>query len=249
MERKVAFPQVSGLFTLSNSSSPRASSGTRDLLLVCGGRFPSSEWFLETAQGRELHCADSGGDLCRRENLLPASFVGDGDSVDPETLEWLQKKGVPLEILPREKDYTDYQVLLHRMASLGESVRTMVVTGIWGGRFDHLYSALGTSEGFLVREKIPLFAFGDSEEVLFFLCSGESLELSFAQNPWAFSLLSLSESCQGVTSGGTKWDLGAVTLSRHCPYAISNEIVWKGEGGLCTVAVERGVLGVYAWWR
>ena len=246
MERKVVFPQVSGLFTLSNPSPRSASSGTRDLLLVCGGRPPSPAWFSKAARGRELHCADSGGDICRRENLLPASFVGDGDSADPETLGWLKKKGVSLELLPREKDHTDYQVLLHRMASLGESVRTMVVTGIWGGRFDHLYSALGTSAGFLAREKLPLFAFGDSEEVLFFLCSGESLRLRFALAPSVLSLLPLSESCEGVTSGGTKWDLTHVTLSRHCPYAISNEIL--GEKEICTVTVERGILGVYAWW-
>jgi thiamine pyrophosphokinase len=173
--------------------------------------------------------------------------VGDGDSADPETLLWLEEKGVPRLFLPREKDETDYQVLLHRIASLGESVRTIVVTGIWGGRFDHLYSALGISVGFLARETFPLLALGDSEEVLFFLCSGESLELRFASSPSVFSLLPLSESCEGVTSRGTKWDLTDVALSRHCPYAISNEILRESEN--CTVILKRGILGVYAWWE
>ncbi len=246
MEQRLVFPQAAGRFIFSRPSARSLPSGTRDMLLLCGGRAPSGNWLREVSRGRELHCADSGADICREENLLPGSFVGDGDSVSPKTLTWLHEQGVPCEILPREKDETDYQVLLRRMASLGESVRSLVVTGIWGGRFDHLYSALFTSAGFLGSYELPLFGFADSREILFFLCSGEFLELHFSRIPRTISLMPLSEECRGVTSCGTRWDLENVVLRKEFPYAISNEI--SPEGEICTVRVEKGILGVYAWW-
>jgi thiamine pyrophosphokinase len=102
--------------------------------------------------------------------------------------------------------------------------------------------------GFLIRKKLPLFAFGDSREMLFFLCSEESLKLEFSGSlPGVFSLFPLTEECRGVTSRGTRWDLESVTLRQRYPYAISNEILLEGEEE-CSARVEQGILGVYAWW-
>ena len=243
--QRLILPQAVAQFTVSGISSEPLFSGNRDLLLLCGGRPPGRNWLREAASGRELCCADSGADLCREEKLLPGSFVGDGDSVDPETLEWLRNSGVPCTMLPREKDQTDYQVALEDIASWA-FVRSLVVTGIWGGRFDHLYSALFSSLDFLNRAEAPRLAFGDSREMLLFLRSGEALDITFSPLPEVFSLLPLSEECRGVTSRGTKWDLHEVVLRQHYPYAISNEMSPSEKG--CSVKLERGILGVYAWW-
>jgi len=247
MTYSFVFPQGRACFSFSGKLPRFRSLNGPDVLLLCGGRSPSEEWLQRIALEKTIYCADSGADICKTIDLLPDFFVGDGDSVHSETLEWLRENRVPCTFLPREKDETDFQVALSLLASLKGPMRSLIVSGIWGGRFDHLYSALFTSVGFLIRKKLPLFTFGDSREMLFFLCSEESLKLEFSGSlPGVFSLFPLTEECRGVTSRGTKWDLESVTLRQRYPYAISNEILLEGEE--CAARVEQGILGVYAWW-
>ena len=48
--------------------------------------------------------ADSGADVAAACGIMPSKVVGDMDSIDPDTMEFLKGKRVPFEVYPVEKD-------------------------------------------------------------------------------------------------------------------------------------------------
>jgi thiamine pyrophosphokinase len=202
-------------------------------LLVLGGRAPAAAWLRQVAAGRSVWAVDLGAESCRLSGITPDHALGDFDSVGDEGREWLRRLGVESEVYPPDKDYTDFQLALRR--SRGD----LLVTGCWGGRFDHafanVFSALwGMEWGVRVR------AFADESEVLVPLFDGDRLALRFRTAPLAVSLLPLSSFCE-ISVHGTKWELSAARLRLERPYAVSNvptaEEVFVEAGG--------GAVGVY----
>ena len=211
-------------------------------ILVLGGRAPSSSWLSNAASGfkkKRVWAADHGVDACMSAGIVPRHVLGDFDSISEEGKTWLRRLGAEVEIeyFPAEKDLTDFQLCLNRIKG------DLVVTGCWGGRFDHafanVFSALwGLKSGAKVR------AFADESEILIPLTAesgSASLELRLFAEVSAISLLPLCESCEGVDIQGTKWELAGATLAQGRPYAVSN--VPAGEK--ISVKIEKGIVGVY----
>ncbi|MDR1049143.1 MAG: thiamine diphosphokinase, partial [Synergistaceae bacterium] len=139
-------------------------------LLVLGGRAPDPEWLRFAASGRTVWAVDRGAEACRAAGVVPELALGDFDSLDAGGRAWLEELGVGTEAYPPDKDYTDFQLALRR-AGAG---RGLLVTGCWGGRFDHafanVFSILWGREW-----DAEVHAFADEAEALFPL-SGEKGE-------------------------------------------------------------------------
>ena len=205
-------------------------------LVVLGGRAPDPFWLRSAADGRIVWAADHGAEACRIAGLTPDRALGDFDSISKETMEWLKRLGVKTERFPADKDQTDFQLCLRA----GEAA---LVTGCWGGRFDHafvnVFSALWNGPNLSVR------AFADESEILIPIAGKAALDLEFQTLPMALSLLPLSGICRGVDIHGTKWELDGAELSQSCPCAISN-IAARSR---VSVRVEQGILGVYCFFK
>ena len=203
-------------------------------VLVLGGRAPRSSWLRQAASGKTVWAADRGAEACRTAEIKPACVLGDFDSISVEAREWLEGWGVETEQFPTDKDYTDFQLCLSRMKG------DLLVTGCWGGRFDHafsnIFSALWGNEW---GADIQVFA--DESEALIPLRGDSEVELFFDIPPVAVSLLPLSGECENVTIRGVKWELNNVKLTQGRPYAISNVPV----DDRISVEIGSGFLGVY----
>ena len=167
--------------------------------------------------------------------MEPAQALGDFESIGKEGQEWLERLGVERERYPADKDYTDFQLALRRTGG------DLLVTGCWGGRFDHafanIFSALwGRELGANVR------AFADESELLVPLFGRARLTLRFRTPPLALSLLPLSSEC-GAGIRGTKWELDTneTSLLQGRPYTISN----VPAADEVVVEVARGAAGAY----
>jgi thiamine pyrophosphokinase len=230
---------------MSRLSLPRLEIATEraaevETLLVLGGRAPAPEWLRQAASGRAVWAVDRGAEACRTAGIVPDYALGDFDSLNSEGRAWLEKQGVGTEVYPPDKDYTDFQLALNRAGGAGKG---LLVTGCWGGRFDHAFANVfsilwGREWGAEVR------AFADEAEVLIPLSgkNGENaLTLRFRSPPLAVSLLPLSPLCEGVSVLGTKWELKDAAIFQARPYAISNVPV----GNEAAVSLSFGVLGVY----
>lgn len=208
----------------------------QEILFATGGRSPNVDWFKAVASGRKIFCVDKGVELCRACDLVPNFFIGDFDSAGNDSVEWARAKNIPVEQYPADKDLTDTQLALNRAAELfGEHVA--LLTGCFGGRFDHLYSTIFTCAA--IDRKIFL---ADEREIVFYLRGGESTEINFFRKPFAVSLLPMTEICAGVTTKNLHWELDGATLTQNFPNAISNRV----ESDKISVSVERGTLAIYS---
>jgi thiamine pyrophosphokinase len=186
------------------------------------------------ASDKIVWAVDRGAEACRAAEISPAYALGDFDSIGGEDETWLGRLGVKTERYPADKDYTDFQLCLNRAKG------DLLVTGCWGGRFDHAFANVfsilwGREWGAEVR------AFADDAEVLVPLTGEAALTIAFRARPLALSLLPLDSLCEGVTIRGTKWELNGAELSLEHPYAVSNVPVEDRV----TVKVKKGSVGVY----
>jgi thiamine pyrophosphokinase len=208
------------------------------VMLVLGGRPPETTWLKKASlKFNEIWAVDSGGEMCIRADLLPKYLIGDCDSIRTEDKKLLILRGTEIIEYPAEKDLTDYQLCLQIASRKGK--KCVFATGGWGGRFDHaygnLYSALwGMELG------VRVICLSDENESLFYVYSGESIEIELKNIPHAFSLLALKPSCT-VSVNGAKWNLLCSEITQKYPYAISN----KPENDKIKIDVHEGAVGVY----
>ena len=206
-------------------------------LLVLGGRAPEPDWLRKVSVGRKIWALDRGADACRAAGVVPTRILGDFDSVSDGAREWAERMGARADRYCPDKDDTDFQLALRLLSG------DVVVTGCWGGRFDHAFSNVFSSLGAMERG-VRVLWFADEREVLFPLRGPTKLELDFESPPSVLSLLSLTASCEGVSIENVKWPLDDVELLQSSPWEISNVPL----GRLVRVEVRSGVLGVYGEW-
>lgn len=214
------------------------------VLLVAGGRKPDAKWLLEAANQYPIWCIDKGIDICYENHLIPERLIGDGDSATSEGWSWGNHLGIPVEVHPSEKDLTDLQLALQTVGSVyGEAA--VVVTGVWGGRFDHTFSNIYSLKG---AESLGIgrCCAADEKEVLILLKGKDSVRIQTVTCPQVVSLLPLSTECFGVCIDGVHWPLKGAQLHNTLPYTISNRP--NQSTGEIRIAIETGWLGIYLCW-
>jgi len=147
-------------------------------LLISGGEAPEKE-LLQGLRKKTAFAvaADSGLDHALAAGISVDYWVGDGDSVKT-------KIEVPQKIFPRDKDYSDTQLALETLKTLG--CQKIILAGASGGRLDHVFAIkdLFLLDQALVRWYTPLneclrldsgqdFVFEDLEECSFFCLEDE----------------------------------------------------------------------------
>lgn len=237
MTGRIRLPQVS-------LSAPKNGAGT-EILLVAGGRKPQVHWLLEAAEGRTVWAIDKGVNVCMEAGLLPALILGDADSASPKLWKAATARGSETLLFSREKDDTDLQMALRTVSGRFDRA-TALVTGCWGGRFDHTWSNVLSVLGAL-RGGLNCAVLVDHRELLTFVRGGETLTLRHAKEPSAVSLMAFSELCIGVSISGVHWPLEKTRLRKDSPYAISNR---PEEGQPTRAGLDEGEMGLYvSWWE
>ena len=207
----------------------------QEILFVSGGRVPSRDWFKKVVGGRKIFAVDKGIELCKACEVAPNFLIGDFDSADSSAVEWASAKNIPVEKYPADKDFTDTQLALRRAEEIfGEHVA--LLTGVFGGRFDHLYSNIFTCAA--LERKVIL---ADEREIVFYLRGGETADIKFFKKPLAVSLLPMTSTCAGVTTKNLHWELDRATLTQNFPNATSN----RADSDKISVGVGRGTLAIY----
>lgn len=202
-----------------------------EILLVAGGRAPSKKYFLELARGRKILAIDKGIEICRAENILPELLIGDFDSAEKISVDWAVENKIPVERHPVDKDLTDTQLALELVKK-----NSVIITGIFGGRFDHLFSNIFTCANSNLKNFLA-----DEREVIFFLKGNAGARIKFFKKPFALSLLPVSEVCEGVSIDNVHWQLDNAKLLQKFPSAISNRV----EGDEIKISLRAGVLAIY----
>ncbi len=211
----------------------------QEILFVAGGRRPSDEFFIEVSRGRKIFAVDKGIEICRDLNILPEILIGDFDSAESSAVNWAIENKIPIERHPVDKDFTDTQLalnLVNKTCSLLPNPSSLILTGIFGGRFDHLFSNVFTCAAAKFNTCLV-----DEREIIFFVRGGESFTVKFFVRPMALSLLPITEICEGVTLKNVHWELENATLKQNFPNAVSNRV----ESDTIKISASKGTLAVY----
>ena len=195
----------------------------------CGGRQRDFRWRRRT--GERTTAGQPG--------VVPGFLYGDRDSAAPGAWEEFARKGARVKTYPVNKDDTDLSLVLQDIPGN----RTVLATGIWGGRADHLFGNLYTLLAYARRGGSAFMA--DDQEVLCYLLPGEGLRFtSGKKRPRAVSLLPLTPSCR-VSITGVRWPLDNAELTQANPYAVSNKMTEPALNAFC----REGIAGVYFTWK
>lgn len=211
----------------------------QEFLLVAGGRPPSSSWLRDAASGRTLFCIDRGADICHAAEILPSLYISDDDSVNPDTLEWITNSQVKSKRFPTDKDKTDTQLALELLTEKQDAF--VVLSGGFGGRFDHAFSLVYAFAG----TNLP-GCLADDHELLLFLRAEDDVTLHVSFIPKSVSLLPLSPVCDGISIEGVHWPLSDAILRQDNPYAVSNRL--SSPNHSITVKNGNGLLAIYLCW-
>ncbi|MDL2298579.1 thiamine diphosphokinase [Synergistaceae bacterium OttesenSCG-928-D05] len=216
---------------------------TEDIvLMILGGRAPSVPWLRYLDFYSRVWCVDSGVGVCREAQIRPERLIGDRDSALPLDWNWAEENGVQVSRFDTEKDQTDFQLALQMLAEdTTQKDKGLVLTGAFGGRFDHMWSTLLS---FIHCGGCTPFGIADEMEGLFLVRPGQRLTTTFYELPHAISIIPFANSTK-VTLGGARWELDNVSLEYAKPYTISNRVE---VGKPVRISIGSGLVGFYAEW-
>ncbi len=181
----------------------------RKCLIVSGAPEEDIEYYKKYTDDRFIITADSGYRKCIKLNIKPDLIIGDFDSSKkPET-------DIETIVLPVRKDDTDTFFAVKEAIKRGFD--DIIILGGIGNRFDHTYcNVLALNYCYDRNVKAVLINKHNKIEIL-------KKEFSFYKDNYnSFSLYALFDSCTGLTSRGTQYDLTDYTLTPDCPLAQSN---------------------------
>ena len=202
-----------------------------EFVLISGGRQPNLNFFKILSKNRKIIAVDKGINICHDLNVSPEFLIGDLDSANFNAIQWAEKIST-VKKFPADKDLTDTQLALN----LFNDENFLILTGIFGGRADHLFSNIFSCAN--SKSKICLV---DDKELIFFVKSGDSCKINFFDKPQNLSLLPMTETVEGVNLKNVHWELKNATLKQNFPNAISNRV----ENDEIKISVENGILAVY----
>lgn len=191
--------------------------------VIAGGRSPEKSWLQDAVKLNycPIHCADKGAEYALEAGIVPDTVYGDADSAAAGIYDKVRMLGANVNTYNPAKDDTDLQLLLNNLPA-GD----LLISGIWGGRFDHLYSNVFSLLGYKKRHVAAAsqVIMADEQEVMLLLNAGESAELQLktGYKAKALSLLPLSDAV--VDLSGVRWPLQNASLRQLYPYAVSNEV-------------------------
>jgi thiamine pyrophosphokinase len=183
--------------------------------------------------GDMIVAADGGAGHCLKLNMNPDILIGDFDSIDPAQLQRLQQSGTQIIRHPARKDYTDLELALQHVQSLGVT-HCLVFAGL-GARWDQTLANLllpATVE--LSQMRID---FIDGNQELTVLHSGDRHEI-LGRSGDTVSLIPLNADVHGVSTEGLEYPLADDRLVFGATRGVSNVLV--GEHAL--VSIREGLL-------
>jgi thiamine pyrophosphokinase len=167
-------------------------------------------------EGDSVFCADGGAEHARCLGLSPRLIIGDLDSADGGTIRYFESHGAAIERFSPEKDETDAQLLISRIAAM--DFEEILICGALGGRTDHSVANIFLLERFSREGK--RIAIVSPEESIELILSERLIDGCVGKT---VSLLSLDEESH-VSISGFKYPLNGI-LKRGESLGISNIVM------------------------
>ena len=189
----------------------------------------SREFYIKLINEKkgDIYCADGGANHLEALGIFPLEIWGDLDSVTKEIIEKYRNNNVRIKKFPKDKDYTDGELILQHISKLNYD--EIIIIGGLGGRIDHLLTNLNLIFKFknlkFVTEKERIFSIEKKAE----LTGLRGKTISFVP---------FSEKVEGLTLEGFKYPLNKYILHQGDSICMSNIAV----DDICKVTFDTGKL-------
>jgi thiamine pyrophosphokinase len=211
------------------------------VFIVAGGELGDPSFFkaqTATAAPAALICADGGARHLQAAGLVPDLIVGDMDSLDRESQDDYEARGVRIIRHPRQKDETDTELALRE--AFGLAPAEVWIWGALGHRVDHtLANCALLAQG--AEREVEVKLIDAWCEVL--LIKGR--KTLTGEEGQTVSFLPFLGEASGITLTGFEYPLSKAVMGIGHPYGISNRLA--GQEGL--IEVESGCLLAVRYFR
>jgi thiamine pyrophosphokinase len=203
------------------------------VIVVNGPEATMGRWEKEVRAADLIVAADGGARNARRLGLRPHVVVGDSDSLDQDTAQWLEQGRASWQRHPTDKDESDLELALVYAAEAGAT--NISILGALGGRPDQTVANLQLlAHPVLAGRRVRMLG---ENYCLWLLRGGETARIEGRVGD-TVSLLPLAGEAHGVRTAGLRWALSGDTLHFGRARGLSNEMT----APLATTSLERGLL-------
>lgn len=213
-----------------------------ECLIITGGDYAPLPKDLYSSTRFDVYACDSGYLNAKRMDIVPKLVIGDFDSMNIPF-----DTDAEIKVFPTIKDDTD--TMLAVRYTLDKGYDCFHVACAFGGRLDHAFSniqaaAFIASKGGIARlygTNDIVTVFGASSTGAMDLNGNTPAKLSFPNmTGWSLSVFSLSDSCEGVTIRGTKYEVSDTVIYSNDPIGTSN--VWTTPDAI--ISLKKGIIMV-----
>lgn len=196
-------------------------------LIISGGDFSA---LTEKIEYDYVIACDKGAAYAAKMNVRPDVIIGDFDSYDGDVRNLFSD--VPVEKHPIEKDDTDTMLAIKH--ALKKGYTHIIITCALGGRLDHTIANL-QSMAYTAAHGGICEILSDKENLRTF--TGGTIQIPKREG-YSLSLFSLSDTCEGLSVSGAKYNVTDVILSNTFPLGLGNH--WIDDN--ITVSMTSGIL-------
>ena len=190
-------------------------------VIFLNGEYKYSQEFMDklVSENAVCFCADGGANFAFKYGKIPEMIVGDLDSIEKKVLEYYKSKNILIKKFPKDKDFTDFELILKEINKISENknfVEKIFVVGGLGKRIDMTLSNL------FIMEKYKNLVFLQENEEIFYT------EKSFVlknKKEYEFSIIPISEKVEKLTLKGFKFETDKIDVKRESSRLVSNVIV------------------------
>ena len=190
-------------------------------VIFLNGEYKYSQEFMDRLISKDVicFCADGGANFAFRYGKVPEMIIGDLDSIEKKVLEYYKSKNILIKKFPKDKDFTDFELILKEINKISENknfVEKIFVVGGLGKRIDMTLSNL------FIMEKYKNLVFLQENEEIFYA------EKSFVlknKKECEFSIIPISEKVEKLTLKGFKFETDKIDVKRESSRLVSNVIL------------------------
>ena len=189
-------------------------------VIFLNGEYKYSQEFMDklVSENAVCFCADGGANSAFKYGKMPEVIIGDLDSIEKKVLEYYKSKNILIKKFPKDKDFTDFELILKEINKISENknfVEKIFVVGGLGKRIDMTLSNL------FIMEKYKNLVFLLEDEEIFYA------EKPFAlknKKDFEFSIVPISENVEKLTLKGFKFETDGIDVKRESSRLVSNVI-------------------------
>jgi len=205
-------------------------------VIICAGG-PEEELIplASSAEGDVRYIgADRGTVHLLNAGIMPETAIGDFDSVSADEMAAIERAGCRIERWPAEKDETDTELALEAALSLAPD--RVIVTGVTGGRLDHMYSALQLLGRYTLAHRGTEWLLANRQNEMRVLIPGVSRVERRADFRY-LSFFPMTGSVDGLSLTGVKYEVDDEPMQFGDTRFTSNEIT----DTFCTITIRTGI--------